>query len=597
MRKKILSWIIYSLYLIGIVLIADYIFYLSYKKKIIPLKLADEKSLSELESKVGWTRNDKMSSFGNFEEKKKKGIIRIGCFGDSMTHGDEVNNIYDYPTLLQNIFSERGYKNVEVINFGAGGYGFHQAFILWEYLGKKYNLDYVLLGPLCFQPDGDYQRDSTFGAPYFDNYIEREIYVFHSRYILKNNDVRLIELAGKTKPEIIKNYFRFIPPLRYTLFDSEAPSFLIAPIACLLPNKKLKRNPFYYKNNIEKEMLEIYKILLSKIADNTPQVILGHYLQKVVNLGREVGRKNIFAALLNAPPFFPYRAFANHSSPCGNRLLAQQFFDCLTNKSESTLTILKIENIDKKLIESVEVKKRKLSEYREIAIEIDNIKAGRFYNIDFSDADVCNPPSCEPVRDSLSKIVSLLAIKNDDAAIFDSVFLPLDFELEDNMPLTIGVISDEGITEYSAGEVNLLNPGLNIGILDLGNITFDRDKKIIETEENSKLYTPIPGRWVNKAKNITILLKDIPILTTIVESKSKSLKFASVNDRFVIIRADGRELLDIEKLQPTGKIYLSLYPDQEEPVKISIAQWSKMPIKVPLHGRRVNLLSGSVADE
>ena len=50
------------------------------------------------------------------------------------------------------------HKKIEVLNFGKGGDGFQEQFFLWEAYRKKYQLDYILLGPRGMY----YSRDSTF---------------------------------------------------------------------------------------------------------------------------------------------------------------------------------------------------------------------------------------------------------------------------------------------------------------------------------------------------------------------------------------------------------------------------------------------------
>jgi len=241
------------------------------------IELQKPKELDSLTmSRLGFFKSEKKSSFVNFEPSKPKGIIRVGCFGDSFTYGDEASDVNDYPSLLQKIFIQNGYDNFQVINFGCSWYGFGQAFIMWKYIGSKYGLDYILLGPACFQ----FVRDCTF------NHTENfEIYYMHARYILEGNGLKLIDVAGSTLEQRMKNYYKFIPRLRYLRFDAEPPVFL----RCLIPKGRVLRNPFYYyKGSLKEESTNIYSLLLSEMADSGARVVLNHYEENIINIGNKL---------------------------------------------------------------------------------------------------------------------------------------------------------------------------------------------------------------------------------------------------------------------------------------------------------------------
>jgi hypothetical protein len=64
---------------------------------------------------------------------KESGYLRIATFGDSTCHCDGVYNNETWQYFLESYF-----KNVEIINFGVGGYGTDQAFLRYKYLGRKF---------------------------------------------------------------------------------------------------------------------------------------------------------------------------------------------------------------------------------------------------------------------------------------------------------------------------------------------------------------------------------------------------------------------------------------------------------------------------
>ncbi len=66
-------------------------------------------------------------------------VIRISSFGDSFTHCDDVKNRDTWQSRMSN-------SNLEVINFGVGGFGLDQAFLRYQQEGVLYNSDIVLIG-------------------------------------------------------------------------------------------------------------------------------------------------------------------------------------------------------------------------------------------------------------------------------------------------------------------------------------------------------------------------------------------------------------------------------------------------------------------
>ena len=574
--KNILFWCRYVIYSLAILILVDYSFFF-YKTRMTAFDPAQEEhyneKLDKLSFMLGWMDSDKKSSFVHFKQEKPPKVIRIGCFGDSFTFGDEVNDIYDYPGLLQSLFRKNGHYDIEVINFGIGGYGFHQAFILWQYVGREYGLDFVLLGPECFQPE----RDSTFNMSFYE-----PAPLFHSRYILKDNDVKLLDPIGGTVAERILNYWKFLPHFRYLRYDSAPPGFLTAPIACLAPNKQLRSNPFYYQKNIKREMDIIHRILLSKMSDNAPQVILGNYDENIVNLGESVGKNNLFSTLLYRPQHFPYIAFGGHNGPCGNALLAQQMFNYLTNKKGSVLNIIETEDLNEKVIRKIRLKKVNLSDYKDITVEINNVKVGRFYDSDSNGNENCSGPSCELLKNSFAHTASLIAWKKyrNNASILETVFSPLEFEINEETPVAIKVTNKSGTIDYPIGKLKLLNPELNIGEINLGRIIhFDSYNKTLEIKQTDFLLRNPCS--IKTGDTVSIFVNDVPILSARVKNPDEELKFTMLNKRYAVISANGKEIVDVEKLKPAGIVNLALYTKQDKIIKVPFARWRKTLKKMP----------------
>jgi hypothetical protein len=581
-KRKLAWWISYIFYLLVAIIITDFLFYRCHKLKSLPKNLTEHNTgMSKLDSLVGWSQEDKKSCFSKFEKKKRDGVIRIGCFGDSFTHGDEVNDIYDYPSFLQGFFYKNGQYNVEVINFGVGGYGFHQSYILWEYAGREYDLDFVLLGPTCFRQE----RDTTFSTRF--SYRD-DIYLLHSRYILKNSqEVRRVDVIGKTIYQRVLNYWNFFPALRYLRFDRYPPHFLAAPLACLLPGTQLKGNPFYYKRDQVKEMDTIYTILLHKISEGTLQVILGTYDQHSLGLGAKIGNSNFFSVPLYRPDHFPYLAFSGHNSSYGNRVLAGQMYDCLINKTESNPTLVETSDIDRKLMRNVPIEKIKLSAYKDITLTINSVLIGRFYDITVSPwTRYCQGSACTSSVDTFSNTASLLFFKRCGASILDTEFLPLGFEIADDTPMTMRIHTKNKTKEYLVGRVQLLNPKLNIGILDSW---YWRDDAVCIKKDNilrkgMEIFHP--------GDAVTILINGKQIMSGIIkDDNDDEIQFKPIKIRLFVIRADGRKTFDIEGLDKQGMVYLSL-DRQGNVIQIPFAKWYKVNKQVSLGRPRLRFVPG-----
>jgi len=222
--KKIRSALFYLVYLISFVLVVIYLFFwrpfvneLRETRKPKSNEIATSKHVdSTIIKRLGHLRAKKRSSFVHFSQEDE-GAIRVCAFGDSFTYGYEVDESHDYPSILQNLLSRRGIENVEVINFGSSAHGFHQAYMMWDSVGRNFACDYILLGPSCFQE----RRDTTFNHTDLDS-----PYYLHSRYVLEDGDVRRVDVLGDTHEERFDHYFRFIPHLRYLRYDRNPPADL-----------------------------------------------------------------------------------------------------------------------------------------------------------------------------------------------------------------------------------------------------------------------------------------------------------------------------------------------------------------------------------
>lgn len=108
--------------------------------------------------------------------------VRIATFGDSYTFGMEVNNNDTFQEQLNMLD-----QNLEVLNFGIGGYGLDQAYLHYLDEGTEYSADIVLIG---FMTE-NINRIVNVYRPY---YSERTgLPLTKQRFILEENTLKLIK--------------------------------------------------------------------------------------------------------------------------------------------------------------------------------------------------------------------------------------------------------------------------------------------------------------------------------------------------------------------------------------------------------------------
>lgn len=325
-------WLAYAAYLTGFCLLVVYaVFAMNRGRYRARQRPATERLVpaphmsAETARRLGFVGPARKGTFHGAARVKAPGTVRIGCFGDSFTYGDEVAEGLDFPSLLGALARRSGRPDVEVLNFGTSWYGFHQSYLMWQEVGRPMGLDAVLIGPDCYRPE----RDTTFGhagaaSPYY----------LHARYVLDGDGVRLEEVEGETYRERFDAYYRFLPRWRYLRFDSNAPLV----VAGLVGASRVLPNPFYYQyrqRSRNGEAAETYARLLRLGAEADPStpVLLG----QVNDAFRAQGPPNLAVRRLAPPDSFPYLAATSHFGPQGNDLVARQYWALLRGESGADL--------------------------------------------------------------------------------------------------------------------------------------------------------------------------------------------------------------------------------------------------------------------
>ncbi len=120
----------------------------------ISLLLDDSTTLVERDTLLGWRYRPgytsavhRLNSAGHRASTevsvlRDPGRRRIAAFGDSFVYGTEVTNAEAWSTRLQAAHAD----SLEVLNYGVGGYGTDQAFLLFLREGMRFSPDVVLIG-------------------------------------------------------------------------------------------------------------------------------------------------------------------------------------------------------------------------------------------------------------------------------------------------------------------------------------------------------------------------------------------------------------------------------------------------------------------
>lgn len=258
--------------------------------------------------------------------------IRVGCFGDSHTQGDETAPGNDYPSVLQKILGDR----YQVINFGNGGHGFHQIYTLIDHYIDRYKLDYIIIGPRGFY---------TYRSMSFNNYWNQGS-IPYAQYKIKDDKLVVHEVRGKTTIDKAKRYYGFFPSMELLFDDHVPPSFLKL---SYMRYRKEMENPFF-KENI-KETRRIQRRQIIEIANRGAKLI--HYtdFSKDCRAFKDIKHKNY--SLTCIEPFihkFPYLAEMTHPSAFGYYYHAKDIAQLIL-KSDKKISKIKFHDYQNQIIQ------------------------------------------------------------------------------------------------------------------------------------------------------------------------------------------------------------------------------------------------------
>jgi len=302
-----------------ILLLVDFVLHWRYVRKLQRGHLPDIQKLS----REAGIPADVLRSIGSFKTDgqdlrsvsiEHPGIVRLACIGDSFTFGEEVLHGLDYPSLLHEEFRKRGLENVETVNFGSSWTGLGQAYRFWDTFGRRYDPDFILLGPAFFS-----DRNQT-----FNHAVGIQSEYVHGRYVLEGNTLAFQDVIGNfDRDDIFDHYFSFIPEARYLRYDRRAPSF----IGCLLPANRTIANPFYYsKLSFDDEAVTLERRLFRGFAESKPTVSI-HIEGLAVEAAKDI--PGLLSLSFDVAYGLPNRRAGAHLSAIGNRALASRYAQIL----------------------------------------------------------------------------------------------------------------------------------------------------------------------------------------------------------------------------------------------------------------------------
>jgi hypothetical protein len=462
-----------------------------------------------------------------------------------------VDDGYDYPALLQQLFVQSGRPNVEVLNFGMGGYGFHQMHMMWEFVGKQYDLDYLILLPASWV-----RRDTSFLSP---SYREQ---IFHARYILKDGDVELIDIIGDSLSERAEHFNRFFPHLRYLRYDRVPPAFLRA----LLPKGRTLKNPFYYlSQDRTKEAFDTYEVLLSRFARSKLDIIVATRGSTFIPLVERVGQKNLHIVPLTRKWSFLYAAPASHHSPWGNLLIAEQIFDVFSGNSDNCVQVVEFHDVEENRtnLDPHSFDGWSLHDADRISVHLDELPVASFYQYqpkrrvgkrvrNFNDTDT----KC------------LLAVTF-GKTVADALFIPFSRQLSEKEPIELSFRRWER-NRISSKPIVPLTKTFALWKLDLCAALKEVEALDIGKRVRCRL---VSKRGANSAdgNKVTVLLNGEPLIIAAIAEGNKLSLFPI--GRYYRIRGDGDLEPKPESLSDSGFVYLVVDKEGEELVQIPLAKW------------------------
>jgi len=518
----------------------------------------------ELMRRVGYFANAKRSSFRFASERKATGATRLCAFGDSFTHGDEVDARSDFPTLLRRELDARAPNRFEVLNFGVSSYGFHQAFLLWDALGARYGCDEVLLGPATFFPD----RDTSFNHAGLDN-----PYYLHARYVLDGDGVRLVEVVGDSLQARSEQYLRFVPRLEYARYDRSPPVFLRA----LLRTGETVPNPFYYHpGDVRDEARETYRRLLRIMAASGAKIRLGLGAAGPIAPG-DLDDAAVDLFSIRMPRSFPYVAPRGHQGPIGNQLVARQFAQRLLPDDGPPPSLLRVTDLPPAGDGVAGRPRRTIARFPNAHVAIGGVPVGLFVRGERASRRAGSFDLL--LRDGVATLVHVGGPGRDattgSSSILDGCFVPSRTSWRKSPRVCLRVEHGGAMREHCTGRLRLVDQRIAVAVLEIDGVTVE--DRPVGDEEQRLLLRAEPGELqeaLRGASRLAITVDGETILTGTPESQGGH-RLVPAGKSCLRVRATAGGLVDVAQLPDAGTVDLVLHGGGDRPLRVPVARWEK----------------------
>ena len=286
------------------------------------------------------------------------GIRRVSTFGDSFTHCDDVKNNETWQAIM-----ESHDANIEVLNFGVGGYGLDQAYLRYREDGRQHKPHIVLIG---FMSENIYRNVNTYRPFYFP---KTGVPLTKPRFIIKDGHLTLIPNPMKSLddykdflsnaqyslPEIGEHddYYKYKKYYKSSIFDFsntvEIFKLLINGITNKLTNDKIIINGKYNENSdaliVTKKIFdEFYNESINN--NSTPIIVIFPEICDIIRYNEK--KEKQYSIILEYFDSKGYKyidlmdafnntkveeLFKGHYSPFANKLVAEYILDYLNNIS------------------------------------------------------------------------------------------------------------------------------------------------------------------------------------------------------------------------------------------------------------------------
>jgi len=293
------------------------------------------------------TNSDGIRSEKETDKNKPAGIVRIGLFGDSFTHGDQVPNNKTWAQVLEDELKSKNY-DTEVLNFGVPGYGLDQAYLKYKNYGSQFDLDIAVIG---LQTENIWRNLNVFrpvyspatgipftkprmyikeGKPYWanlpplppDKAEEKLISDFKNSALFPYERFFTVDIFSDSRLNSFKTYIIFKSIYQEYLREK---NFLKNKAEAELVSDKLLE---LFKNDAEAAGIKFMVMELPNTDDmekmqKENRVVFGQYLEKIFNDYDLCFAHNI----LNGKNLT--EIFYNHYTEQGNEIIGKTAADCV----------------------------------------------------------------------------------------------------------------------------------------------------------------------------------------------------------------------------------------------------------------------------